>query len=525
MAHKLLLSLFIIGSIISCTINDRDFQIKGVQADPTLVAPIASGDLSILDILSGQDSALIKVTSDGLLYLDYDTTLITQDIRKLIDIPSVNNLTTAVAVPPGTYPANPSDYTSTVVTKIVDMGISPEKLTEIAFKSGLLTYSMSLSPANSKFLYAVLISIPEFISNTTGLGFSQEVAGTNTIQLSGYTFKSATANKFTLKLTLIIKKNSQSATVVAGSNLNVNLSFTGMDFNYIKGFFGDQIANPPGQTIEVPSIGTTFHSSSATVSFAQPTIDFFVISDYGVPLAVTFTSLEARKQGSVLAMQTNPSSPIPITAPSTLGMSATTQVSVTNVKPVVDFKPTSFYYKVSGHINTGLSSGNNFMADTSKMRVRMHVQIPMYGKASNITLADTIDLDLGDVDQSKIDSASLKVNISNQLPLDANVQFILLDGNDIFIDSLLTASQTSIVKGSTVDANGELVTPGVVKKSIPLDLNRISKIFKAKKVIMKAKLNTSKNANGVAVDVKFKSQYKINVKLGLRTTIKLNANF
>src|SRR5258707_7719297 len=114
-----------------------------------------------------------------------------------------------------------------------------------------------------------------------------------------------------------------------------------MDFKYIKGFFGDQVANPSAQSINVQAFGTSFQNG-ASVSFAQPTIDLTVVNDYGVPLTVTFSKLEARKQGSALTMQTNPSSPIPIMTPATLGSSASTPVSVTNVKPVVDFAPTQF---------------------------------------------------------------------------------------------------------------------------------------------------------------------------------------
>jgi hypothetical protein len=382
---------------------------------------------------------------------------------------------------------------------------------------------MNLSPSNAKFLYAVSIAIPEFISNTTGQGFAQEVSGSGSIQLSGYTFKSATANKFTLKLTLIIKKNSQAVVIGPGTNLNVSVSFSGMDFNHIIGFFGDQIVYPPTQTVNVPTLGTSFHNNG-TISFAQPTIDFIVTNDYGVPLTLTFSSLDAKKTGATLAMQTNPASPIPITSPTTLGTSASTNVSVTNVNSVIDFKPTSFYYKVSGHINTGLTSGTNFMADTSKMRVRMHVQVPFYGKASNIILRDTIDVGLNGVDQLTIDSATLKANIVNELPLDATIQFILLDENDHYLDSLLTTSQSAFVKGSTVDSNGDLLTSGVVDKLIPLELDKVSKLLKTKKIIMLGRMNTVKDVNGVALDVKFRSQYKINIKLGLRTTVRLKNN-
>jgi hypothetical protein len=165
------------------------------------------------------------------------------------------------------------------------------------------------------------------------------------------------------------------------------------------------------------------------------------------------------------------------------------------------------------------------MADTSKMRVKMHVEVPLYGSANNIVLTDTASIDLGEIDQTKIDSASLKVNAINELPLDASLQFILTDDRYGFIDSLLTTSQSKIIKGSNVDSKGELLSVSQVNKSILIQQDKISKIFKAKKIIIRAKLNTSKNSAGEPVDVKFKSQYKLNINVGLKTTLKLKATF
>lgn len=526
---RLVLCLFFGVIILSCSINGDQFQIKGVESNPTLVAPLAFGDLSISDLLKKSDSSHIIVQSDGLVSLVYDQNLVSHDIRNLVDIPDIGNKNFSLAVPKGTYPANVNDYTSTTSTQPVDMGISPEKLTEISFKSGALTYSMSLSPSNPNFSYAAQISIPEFKSNSTGTGFSQEVtASTGTIDLSNYTFQNSVANTFTLKVTLVVKKNSSSSTVATNTYLNVTISFAGMDFHYVKGFLGDQVAPIPPKvdsaSINIQAFGTSFQQG-ANVSFAQPVITLNVTSGYGVPLNVSFSKLEARKTGATLAMQINPSSPVPITAPTVLGDSATTPVSVTNVNQLINFSPTKFFYQVSGHINQGLTSGNNFLTDTSKMNVKLHVEIPLYGKASNIYLRDTLDLDLSNLNQTQIDSASLKANITNQLPLDGNIQFILTDDKFNFIDSLLTASQTNIVKGSIVDANGELQSPGITDTFIPLQTDKLAEIFKAKKIIIKTKLNTSKNASGTAVDVKFKTQYQIDFNLGLKTTLKLKATF
>lgn len=510
--------------IISCTVNSSDYNVKGLEASPTMAVPLAYGNLSISDLLKKQDSSYIKTKSDGLVYLSYDQLLKSQDIRNLITIPNINNFNTPLAVPPGTYPPAPNDIVSTTITKAVNMGITPEALTEISFKSGALSYSMSMTPNNPNFKYAALISIPEFVSKTNGAPLSQEVSGTGSIQLSNYIFKSATANKFNLTLTLIIKKTTNTVVIGAGTSINVSVGFAGMDFDYIKGFFGDQTVTTTPQTLDIQAFGTTL-SNGATVSFAQPVVNLNVINDYGVPLEVNFLKLEARKQGSSLAMQTNPASPISINQPTTLGTSANTTVTVSNVQALVNFAPTQFYYQATGRINKGLLTGSDFMADTSKMRVQLHVEIPLYGKASNIVLADTVDLSLSNVDQSKVETAALKALVTNELPLDAFIQFYLTDQNYHVLDSLLSPTQTNLVKGSSVTSSGDLQTAGVYDQLINLDPAKVQKIFSSKKIIVKAKMNTSKDASGNQVDVKFKSSYKIDIKLGLQVKLKLSATF
>ena len=507
----------------ACSFNSSDYQIKGATANPTMAVPVAFGDLSIINILQKKDSSHIKVDSNGLVSLLYDQELVSSDIRDLITMPNISNLNLQIAIPPKTYGPNQNDIVTTVVSsQSVDMGLSPEQLKFIAFKSGMLTYNASISPTTN-LNYTVRITIPEF-TDTNSNPFSQEVSGAGSLSLSGYTYQSANANHFTLKLTMIVKANSSSVTIKSGSNLNVKISFTGMDFNYIKGFFGDQTAHPPAQTIDVNAFGSSF-LHGATVSFAQPKIELQVTNDYGVPLSVSFTSLGARKPDASLAMQITPSSPVAINSPATLGTSATTNVVVNNVTNLINFAPTQFYYSVSARINKGLTTGNNFMADTSKMRVKLHVEIPLYGEASNVVLLDTISVNLNNVNQTQIDSATLMVNVTNQLPLDAYIQFYLLNDNYTMIDSLLTSSQTLLVKGSDVDANGELKTASVVTEALPLQADKLSKIFQAKKIIIRAKMNTSKDANGNLVNVKFLSQYTINVNAGLKATLKLSDNF
>jgi hypothetical protein len=517
-----LVNVSLVTLLGACTLNTDDYEIKNVSVNPEFSVPLATGHLTIQDILDQTDSAYIKVYGDGLVYLSYSDTLASQDIRDLVDLPNLGTISRSLSFPAGTYPPSTSDVQSTVSSSTVDMGISPEKLTEISFKSGSMNYAMSLVPPNSAVAYSVTIRIPEFISDTTGNPFQQTASGTNSISLVGYTYKSNTANTFTLQLTLVIKAHATPYVIAPGTNLNVSINYSGADFKYIKGFLGDQVATPDPQSMEIGTFGDFL--ADGTVSFADPKIQFKVISDYGVPLQVSFLTLEGRKDGSSVAILTNPASPIPITAPLTLGQSATTSVSITNVNQLFNFGPSEFYYQVSGHINNGLTSGNNFLADTSKMRVKLDVELPLYGKVSDIVLGDTTDLDLGDLDESQIETAEIKAIITNELPLDAEIQIVLLNESDGIIDVLLTAEQSKLVKGSTVNASGDLQTAGVFDGVIPLDQAKVNKIFSASKMAITAKLSSSKNASGTQVDVKFKAPLTIDVKLGLKVKLKLNAD-
>ena len=436
-------SILFLFSLASCSFNSAEYEVKKLEVDPEFAIPLAYGKLTIQDILNQTDSSYIHQYPDGLIYLSYQQELASQDIRELVDIPNLS-LQRTLTVPGGNYPPNANDVNSTTSITTIDMGISPEKLTEISFKSGQFNYTLNLNPVNSNVSFAIKIRILEYVSKSTGQALQQIVTTGGAISLSDYTFISNNPNKFTLELTLIIKAHNNAFNVASGSAINLNFNYSGVDFNYIKGFLGDQIANPPSQSLDIGTFGGFLEDNH--VIFAQPKISLDVINDYGVPLQVTFINFSAEKNFTSLPISLSPSSPITINQPASLGQSATTSVTVTNVNQIFNFGPSHFLYTVSGHINNGLTSGNNFLADTSKMRVRMNVELPMYGKASDILLADTSDVDLGDLKQSSIDSAQLLVKFTNQMPLDANLQIYLID--DLGASTaLLDAAQTNMVKG------------------------------------------------------------------------------
>lgn len=510
----------VLSLVISC-IDEKDYDLNSAEVSPSMAIPLAHGEMAIQDILKGNDSVNIKVDANDLVYLEYARTLISQDIRDLFSIPD-KGINQSFALHPGTLAAHSKDIRSDSLVEVFDFGLGPEQLSMIDFQSGNINYSATLLPGNSNLQYEVLLTSSDFTSKTDGHHLSLVANGSGSVPLSDYKV-TLNKNKFNLKMVLVLKKTSLSRTIGPNTSVAVNFSMAGMNFNVILGFFGDQTANPPADLLSIGAFGTSL--GSAQVSFAQPSVALEVVNDYGVPCRVNFSKIEARKPGAVLSLQLNPANPVPIAFPGVLGNSASTLVAVTNSKQVLDFGPTEFFYQLSARINQGLTSGSNFLADTSKLRVKLKVNVPIYGHASGIILRDTVSLDLNKVDQSNVKKASLKVYAVNELPLDARIQLFLIDDHDAVMDSLIAEEDTGLIKGSTVTGTGDLETAGVIDKMLVLDESKLNKIFEAKRMIVVAVLNTSKDATGNSIDVKFKSKYIIKVNVGLLADLNFNIKF
>ena len=504
---------------VSC-LDQSEYDIDSVTWNPSVALPLINGNLKVTDLLNDEDSSHFKTDPNGLLYIEYDQALESQDIRELFSIPSKSVLKSFV-LPGAIVPPHDKDIRSDSIQSTIDFGMSPEKLTEIALNTGNVSYSTALLPQSSQLNYEVYFVLSGFKSRTTGKSLNTVIKGNGNIDLSDYTL-SLNDNKFDLKLVLVFKKSATSTTIAPSTSINVQLNFGNFKFIYIKGFLGDQTVSLDPQTIDMSVFDANIFKQ-AQISLAQPKVTLTIVNGNGVPVSANFVKLEARKEGaSPLKVVLNPSNPVSLNYPTVLGDTKSTIISVTNVKELLDYAPTQMYYQADARINAGLISGSNFVLDTSEMKVNFHVEIPLWGNATNIVLQDTLDVNLTNTEDSEVTNASLKLKLSNEFPLDGSIQFVLTDEHYTPITSLLTEDQMHLIKGSTVNATGELQSVGAYDNSIELDKDKIDNLFKAKHLILVATLQTSRNTQGAAQDVKFKADYSLSVEAGILATLKLN---
>lgn len=503
---------------ISC-IDESDYELDGISLNPTLALPLVTGNLTIGDMVSDKDTTHFKTDSDGLMYLAYEDDFVSQDIRDLFNIPEVN-VNRSFVMPGLVVPPHNADIRTDSITSIIDFGMSPEKLNEIFLESGRITFNTALNPSSSNLNYEVIVSLPGFKSQSNQ-PLNRTIKGPGDIDLSNYKL-TLTDNKFELKLVLVFKKTSSTTTISPATSVNVQLSFGDFRFIHLKGFMGDQTTSLDAQSMDLGAFsGDLF--KDADVSLAQPKVSFNVSNGNGIPCTANFIKLEARKTGaSPMTIVLDPPNPASLAFPAVMGESKETIINVVNVKQLLDYRPTEIFYQADARINSGLTSGNNFLLDSSRLKVKLNVEVPLWGSASGIVLKDTLDVDLENAESSEIISASLKLKLINQFPLDGDVQFILMDANYETIGALLLPNQTHIIKGSIVDSDGELQAAGAYLGTIDLDDAQLKKLFEAKHIVLTATLQTSRNSAGEATDVKFMADYFLAIEAGILANLKLN---
>lgn len=508
-AAILLASLLLLASCF----NERDYDIQQVSLTPSVAFPVAFGNMSLVEMLANKDTAFIRSYPDGLLYLQYEHMLASEDIRNQFVLPD-NNSTVSFDLPPGTLPASSTNTVVGSINRQINLGLSPELLTEVLLKAGNATHALQLSkettPANLPM--ETTITLLDVVHKTTMQPMVITMGnGSGVTSLSDYIIQ-LVDNQFSIRVDLLIKPH-PATYIPVSTTADIHLGLVEMQFAYIKGFFGDQIIPLPPQSLDISVFQSSLKDASA--SFVQPSITLKAMNDYGVPVDVSFSTLQARKGSNTLPFQISPGSPVTLQSPATLGASATTNITVTNDENLLGFGPEVLEYTASARINRALVSGSNFMADTSQLRISLVTEIPLFGRVTGIVVTDTLSVDLAGVKQTEILESSLKVTAQNEMPLNAFIQIYLLDSAYQVMDSVFATNQTYLVKASTVDVAGDLEHTGVTNLTVPLDANRLTRLFSSSHLLVRSEMSTARDQNNALLNVKFRSSYRLNLNIGL----------
>ena len=484
------------------------------------IAPVVYGELSIYDILP--DSVLTS-DMDSSVSISLDLNLFKLNLDSLVAIPDTSLLDTfalpfpfPVAVAPGQVFINqPEDNT---------INIGNAELVYVEIKSGTIDYQLK-STIQGKIIYEYQIPVA---IDANGNSFSQLVyvsaaapgmtaSTSGSFDLSGYSINlsGSSENSFNIIQTNVnIKVDPTNATDVSASNQDtvyIRNELSNIKIDYAKGYFGNQnfIIGPERASL------TAFNNLiSGNLNIDQIDVDLELVNGIGADASIAFNSFTASNNNSEIALNHSiVGNNININRANEIGPTIhpyyyTTLLnnSNSNIDLMLELLPDSIGYALSLELNPlgNISAHNDFLSSDAPMELNMDIQLPLSIIANNLTLADTLNIDISDT--TGLHSVMFNINLENGFPLEAQIDFILLDQNNMAVSHILSPT---LVPSATVNGNG--VVSGISSSTHQLTLNQkdFNTLIQNKKIILKIIFNTPISANHIEIYDYYKLKFNV----------------
>lgn len=360
---------------------------------------------------------------------------------------------------------------------------------------------------------ALYVTIPLEPSN--GPNFTGE------IDLSGYkfTFSDDLENTIVANVIVNIISSEQNRSFDVTDRIDANISLSGFEVEFVRGFLGYQLIEVDGTTIDF-SLGT--EDIPGNFELADPKMGLTFVSSFGLPLDVYLNNIKFGKEGLEYdftgEIATNPSL---ITPPSldAIGDSVITKIEISrensNIENMFNLPPDKVIPNVYVRTNPNGFTDSNFFDTQSKMNVYLDVDIPLNARLSEFYLKDTLGFSFGNLAIDLERPSYITATFENEFPIDVSVQAYFVDDNFNILDSLTSENRT--ILAANIDSLGNYISPGESSLLESLEGSRMENLANASQIILDIKVNTPENGTQSG---KFYANKGLKFKLGLVATLK-----
>lgn len=304
-----------------------------------------------------------------------------------------------------------------------------------------------------------------------------------------------------------------------------------LQFSYVEGFW--ESTSYPLQADTIPIDIYKFVAGDGKIQFDNPRVTASILSSFGFPTRALIHKLRmVLKDGTFVPFTGSAiDNGIDAVYPS---LSEVGQTKVTefyfdknnsNIKEIFNSQPVALEYDISGISNPDNDPNFiGFMTDSSFVRLRMRVELPLRASAKDFVIQDTLDLNFGSygsggsISTDQIVEAEFKLVTENRMPIALETQIIFLDRNLQPIDSLFSDGPKVLLEAAPVDANGfvtgKSTPPPIIFK---MDAARFDRVRRAEKAVMRSRFNTS---GGGLVPVTAQANQKTDIRMGLKVKLK-----
>ena len=184
-----------------------------------------------------------------------------------------------------------------------------------------------------------------------------------------------------------------------------------------------------------------------------------------------------------------------------------TQINI-DADEIIEILPNKINTSATFYVNpNGSSAQQDFIYPSQSINGNLNLEIPLNLIANNLAFVDTTNMTLPNEEEYEIDKIFLTIN--NGFPFDAEIKFILLDENNLIVDTLL--NNTFILSAST-DENNVVIENSTT--TIEMDYSNFESV---RKIVTYSKFSTVSNNE----HIKLYSNYNLDVTLSAKINKKI----
>lgn len=498
-------------------------------------APVINDTLSLVN---WENDSTILETVSGFYELDLKRTLFEFDVSDVVSIPDTIIFETFdngpffdnIPIAPG------SSILQGVQTDEYEMMLEDLQLKRIILDRGIIDLEIE-NPLGTKAFFD--LELPGFSRDGAPLNVVYEIpAGSvaqpgvllTVIDLSGYAvdltgLSGSENNKFISKIDVQADPNGPTVDFGNEHIITVSAGFKNINVSYARGFFGSRSISDSTSIdlselnvyqsglIDLPALSLAFEIENGIKVGAQGMLNSVINTNaLGSSVALTGGAMGNSFNVDPAMGSWNTLTP------------SFNELEFTSLNSSIEsyFENLGSRHTVNYNLNLnpwGNTSGSwDEIFPNSRLKVKLHANMPLAIGLDNLTLRDTFDVNLNqDANKSKIISGSLILNTDNAFPFSADVTLVLLDENNIPIHTVngtdrIEASQN----GSFNNQHNCNIASSLVEFVLTDEI--VAEIEKVEKIVVHATFNSENQSSGLNeqmlipadafLSIKLKTQFK-----------------
>ena len=418
---------------------------------------------------------------------------------------------------------------------IYDLNLSQE-ITDIAFNGGNLVITINTDVDNQTNT-TIKITIPSLKKKSDDSVFegSWEITEGSeeqiTIPLNEYNADltidpEGTGNLYNKMVVNVIASLTYAAgdTIDTSDEITYEVKLTDISYDVIEGDFKQEPFSLSNQTIDLGEFSDNFSGGNVTFDNTQMTIN--ISNDYGFPIGIDLSSVEAVSTNSSVNLEytgTDPSFPNTMIIDGVENFGDDEVVSNialdndnSNIGDLLESNPTSIVFNLSGisnPIDDGIINENSYASSNNGFEAEVSIGF------DKVNLNEEIDFNNNtDEDFEEFQSIKIVTSVENKIPLTGDLILEFKNSaNEIIHTESFNAFNAANIDPSSGESDGVAVLSNF---EINLDKNEINSLVNTEKINIKVTLQLPDGESSVIV----KGSDELNVRVGLEATGKKKFN-